>query len=284
MMDPMRRWQVGEVTIVRIESAELTLPSDRPLPAWAVPHLVPSVDATAIAFSAFGLVDGDRRIVVDPWLADDTPRSTPDAAARVAGLLADLATAGLPADEVDLVVNTHLDGVGWNTRPGPGGSGGADGSPVWTPTFPNARYLYPRAELAAVERGEPILGGTELAPLLDAGVVDPVDLVKVDDEPLALSPHATLHGAPGHSFGHVAVQVDSGGELATIAGHLFLDLFSVDDPSAIAGDGPEAPATRRVILDRLARRSGLLLSSFFGGDGAGRVAGDPTHGYRLTPL
>jgi glyoxylase-like metal-dependent hydrolase (beta-lactamase superfamily II) len=273
----MRRWQVGEVTIVRIDSVELTLPSDRPLPAWAVPHLAPSTDTTALAFSAFGIVDGDRRIVVDPWLADDSPRSAPDAAARVEGLLDELAGAGLPADEVDLVVNTHLDGIGWNTRPAPGGGGAGD----WVPAFPNARYLWPEAELAAVERGEEIPGGPELAPLLDAGVVDPVDVA--EGEPLAVGPHIALHAAPGHNFGHVAVHVDDGDAAAVIPGHLFLDLFSVDDPSLRPGDGPEAPATRRRILDDLAARSGLLLSPFFGLSGAGRVTGRPATGYELAP-
>lgn len=270
----MRRWQVGEVTIVRIESAELTLPSDRPLPDWAVPHLVPARDTTAIAFSAFGVVDGDRRIVVDPWLADDAPRAAPDAADRVDGLLDELARAGLPAGDVDVVVNTHLDGIGWNTRPG------LDG---WVPTFPNARYLYPQAELAAVERGVDVLGGAELAPLLDAGVVDPIDLA--DGEPLAVSDHVALHAAPGHNFGHVAVHVDDGDATAVIPGHLFLDLFSVDDPSPLPGDGPEAPATRRRILEHLASaRPGLLLSPFFGLDGTGRVARTAAGGYQLTPV
>jgi hypothetical protein len=82
----------------------------------------------------------------------------------------------------------------------------------------------------------------------------------------------------------VAVHVDGGdgpGELAVIPGHLFLDLFTVDDPSWREGDGPEAPATRGEILDLLARRRGLLLSPFFGGTGAGHVEGDATTGYRL---
>jgi glyoxylase-like metal-dependent hydrolase (beta-lactamase superfamily II) len=272
----MRTWKVGDVTVVRIESAELELPSDREVPAWAVPHLAPAPDTTAIAFSAFGLVDGDIRIVVDPWLADDSPRGRPDATDRVDGLLDQLGAAGLPAGEVDVVVNTHLDGIGWNTRPAADGDG-------WTPTFPSARYIWPRAELDAVERGEDLLGGPELAPLLDAGVVVPTGLVDGDD-PLPLSPHVALHAAPGHNFGHVAVHVDSGGETAVIPGHLFLDLFSVDDPDAPTGDGPEAPATRRRILDHLAATGGLLLSPFFGGDGTGRVAGTRATGYRLTPL
>jgi glyoxylase-like metal-dependent hydrolase (beta-lactamase superfamily II) len=259
---------------VRVESVELTLPSERTLPAWGVPHLVPAADVTRIAFSAHGIVDGDRRIVVDPWLADDSPRAAADAPARVDAVLTALDEAGLPAGEVDVVVDTHIDGVGWNTRP--------DGSGGWVPTFPRARYLIPRAELDALDREERILAGADYSPLRSAGLVDPVDLAGVDDT-LAISPHVTLHGAPGHNFGHVSVHVESGGEVAVIPGHLFLDLFAVDDPSAVPGDGPEAPATRRHILDGLAARKGLLLSSFFGGEGAGRVTGDAASGYRLMP-
>jgi hypothetical protein len=273
----MHRWQVGAVEIVRIDSVELILPSDRPVPAWAVPHLAPSAEATYLAFSGFGIVDGDRRIVVDPWLADDSPRRGPDAAARVDRLLEELAAAGLPTAEVDIVVDTHIDGVGWNTRPSEG-DGHADG---WEPTFPRARYLYPRAELAAVDRGVEIMGGAELAPLFAAGLVDPVDAAP---GPVELSPHVSLHAAPGHNFGHMAVHIDGGdgpGELAVIPGHLFLDLFTVDDPSFREGDGPEAPAARGRILDLLARRRGLLLSPFFGGAGGGRVEGDATSGYCL---
>jgi hypothetical protein len=272
----VRRWHVGDVTIVRIESVELTLPSERPVPEWAVPHLAPSTDAYHLAFSGFGIVDGDRRIVVDPWLADDNPRSAPDAGERVDGLLSRLAAAGLPAGEVDVVVNTHIDGTGWNTRPAsrPDGDG-------WVATFPNARYLIPEAEIAAIERGDPIFGADGLAPLFDACVVDPVD---ASAEPVPVSRHVTLDPAPGHNFGHVAVRVDAAEDgVAVIPGHLFLDLFSVEDPSSREGDGPEAPDTRRRLLDLLAARSGLLLSPFFGGEGAGRVEGDATTGYRLGP-
>lgn len=269
----MRQWQLGDVTIVRVESTEFTVPSGREVPAWAVPHLAPSTDAYHVAFSAFGIVDGDRRVVVDPWLADDTPRAAPDAGVRVDGLLRQLVAAGVPATDVDVVVNTHIDGAGWNTRPGPDGDG-------WVPTFPAARYVFPRAEVAAVERGEQIRGATDLAPLFDAGVVDLVDAAP---EPVDVSPHVSLHAAPGHNFGHLAVHVDAGGEggLAIVPGHLFLDLFSVADPSRHGADGPEAPDTRRHLLDLLADRAGLLLSPFFGGEGAGRVQGNAVDGYRL---
>lgn len=270
----VHRWRVGDVTIVRVDSTAFPLPVDRPVPAWAVPHLAPSTEAYHLAFSGFGIVDGDTRVVVDPWLADDNPRDAPDAADRVAGLLGALGDAGVPADEVDVVVDTHIDGIGWNTRPA--GSGG------WAPTFPNARYLVPGAELDAVERGEPLLGGAGFAPLLEAGLVDRVD-TSPGTGPVAVSPHVSLHPAPGHDFGHVAVHVEDGGELAIVPGHLFLDVMQVDDPSARPGDGPEAPDTRRRVLSLLAERRGLLLSPFFGGEGAGRVEGDAASGFRLAP-
>ena len=50
-----------------------------------------------------------------------------------------LASAGISVDEIDFVMCTHLhvDHVGWNTRL----EGGR-----WGPTFPNARYVFGKAE------------------------------------------------------------------------------------------------------------------------------------------
>jgi glyoxylase-like metal-dependent hydrolase (beta-lactamase superfamily II) len=54
--------------------------------------------------------------------------------------LANLAAVGVRPEEVDFVFNTHLhvDHVGWNTML-------RDGR--WKPTFPNARYVFPRTVL-----------------------------------------------------------------------------------------------------------------------------------------
>jgi glyoxylase-like metal-dependent hydrolase (beta-lactamase superfamily II) len=91
------------------------------------------------------------------------PRTSPSPNAR----------AGVQPEDVDLVINTHLhtDHIGWNTRL-------ADGA--WLPTFPNATYLMPRAD---VEYWNPannpnIAGGVNenafedsIAPVLAAGQV-----------------------------------------------------------------------------------------------------------------
>jgi glyoxylase-like metal-dependent hydrolase (beta-lactamase superfamily II) len=266
----MHRWQVGDVEIVRIEDLDFAVPSDRPVPDWCLPDLAPSTDEVGIAFSALALAADGQRIVVDPWMANDGPRAEPDARGHADRLLGELAAAGFPADEVDLVVNTHLDGLGWNTRPTTGG---------WEPSFPNARYLYPAAELAALAAGEAIEGDAahaELARLVD---IDPVV------PPRQLTPSVSLEDAPGHNWGHVAVRVESAGALAIYPGHLVLTPFDIDDPDRPDPDDPQheiAVVTRRRLLDELAERQGLLLTTLLGGSGAGTVQRDG-EGFRLVP-
>jgi glyoxylase-like metal-dependent hydrolase (beta-lactamase superfamily II) len=263
----VHRWLVGGVEIVRIEDDDFALPSDVPVPDWAVPHLAPDTSAFYLAFTAYGIADGDRRIVVDPWLANDAVHDLPDAADRAGRLLGALGDAGFPPDEVDTVVNTHIDGTGWNARPADGG---------WRPSFPNARYLFHRAELDAFARHEPLFGDADLSALFDAGLVDAVD------PPLALTDAVSLVPAPGHNFGHVSVRVESEGELALIPGHLFLTILSVADPAPAGGEPQEAETSRQDVLAELADRQGLLLSPLFGGSGGG-VVSRAADGYVVTP-
>jgi glyoxylase-like metal-dependent hydrolase (beta-lactamase superfamily II) len=255
----MHQWFVGDVRVVRIEDLDFALASERPVPAWCVPHFAPSTSEVAVAFSALAVESDHQRIVVDPWLANDFPRDEPDASAHAARLLEELERAGFPADDVDLVVNTHLDGVGWNSVPYDGG---------WVPAFANARYLYPADEMAAVDRGEDIYGREALADLRTH------DDVETFDPPLQLTSAVSLVDAPGHNFGHVAVRIESGGDLAIYPGHLVLSPHHVDDVT-FGDDAPEvkavATATRLALFDELAARHGLLLTTLVGGAGAGRV-------------
>jgi len=254
----MHRWQIGDAEIVRIESSSFALPAEWPVPPWMIPDLAPNDHEVGIAFSALAIAVDGRRIVVDPWLADDAPRTRPDAGDVLDHLLAELASAGFPAAEVDTVINTHVDGTGWNSRP--------DGD-RWVPTFDRARYLFPAAELAAIDGGEPIYGGDDHQWLERAGVVDRI----AGDHQVC--PSVSVVDAPGHNFGHWAVRIESGGELAIIPGHLVLSPFQIDDLARDL-DGPSfavARVTRRALLDELADRRGLLVTTLLGGSGGGRV-------------
>jgi glyoxylase-like metal-dependent hydrolase (beta-lactamase superfamily II) len=263
----MQCWKVGDVEVVRIDASNFVLPTELAMPAWAVPAFTPSPDQMPAAFSALAIRSGDRHIVVDPWIVDDSPRGRPDAGAVIDALLEELADAGFEAGDVDTVVNTHVDGIGWNTRP-------LDGE--WVPTFPRARYVFPAAEIAAIDGGAPVNGAESLGPLRDAGVVDTVE------PPLRITPEVTLEDAPGHNAGHFAVRIESGDALAIYPGHLVLSLLQIDTPDRDLGDTDfaVATATRSAILEELARRRGLLLTTLVGGPGAGAVVHHEP-GYRL---
>lgn len=255
--DRVHRWQVGAVAVVRVADDDFAIPSTTAVPSWAIPSLAPAADEVGVAFSVFAIRDGDRRIVVDPWLANDFTRAGPDAGAHVDGLLERLAAAGFPAEDVDVVVNTHWDGDGWNTRPVDGG---------WAPTFATARYLYPQAELDELAAGHHQSGPDGMAVLQGAGVLD---ACRAGDE---LSPHVRLVDALGHRAGHLAVRIESDGAVAVLPGHLFLNPLQVADPTVAADEDAEvATRSRRALLADLAGCEGLLLTTLMGGPGGGRV-------------
>jgi glyoxylase-like metal-dependent hydrolase (beta-lactamase superfamily II) len=264
----MHRWTIGTTEIVRIEDTNFSLPSDEPVPDWCVPDLAPSTSEVGIAFSVLAITSDEQRIVVDPWMANDFPRDEPDAPAHATRLLDELGAAGFPADEVDIVVNTHLDGIGWNTVPGDDG---------WAPAFPNARYLYPADELASIDAGEEVYGHEALRELRAIRQVEGVH------PPLTLTSTVSLQDAPGHNAGHLAVRIEDAGDLAIYPGHLVLNPFEIVDPTRETEANPRrltAIASRRAVLDELASSDGLLLTTLLGGSGAGRVERQGA-GYRL---
>lgn len=113
---------------------------------------------------------GRQVILVDTACGNDKVRSHP-AFQRFHRLhqpyVERLAECGVRPEDVTLVVNTHLhvDHVGWNTRL-------VDGH--WVPTFPNARYLMGRAELAHWRSPE---GGLRVHPMGAEVLADSVDPV-----------------------------------------------------------------------------------------------------------
>jgi glyoxylase-like metal-dependent hydrolase (beta-lactamase superfamily II) len=131
--------------------------------------------------------------------------------ARQGTLLTELQTIGVSPDEVDVVINTHLhaDHSGWNTRL-------VDGELV--PTFANAEYMVMRDEwqaaIAPNERTRATYLEENLLPVEEKGRLRLVDgETKVTDE-------ITIVPAPGHSAGHAAVVLSSGGETGIYIGDL----------------------------------------------------------------
>jgi glyoxylase-like metal-dependent hydrolase (beta-lactamase superfamily II) len=256
------RWEWGAVQVTRVDDPgfELVLPQDAANAAvlashpWLSPHYVTPGQALRVGSSATVVRTPSGVVIVDPWLAYDDP-------ARLAPRLAALRAAGVDPDDVDLVVNSHVDGVGANVR--------ADGSP----TFANARYLLPAAELAALRDGRHHDDrGLPFVDLEDKGILEGV---RGDEH---LLPGLHLEDTPGHAEGHVVLWITSGGHGAVVAGHLFLHPAQVADPTVGHGDpDPVAlDASRRRLLRRCAAERTLLIGPLFAPPGGGRVGHDGT--------
>lgn len=159
-----------------------------------------------------------------------------------------LAAAGIAPADVEAVVLTHLheDHAGW--------ASGIDGEPF----FPAARYIVQRAEVAALDRADPVWDWT-VAPLRASGRLHEVDGVHRP------APGITLLPTPGHTPGHQSVLVDQGAGArdVVVTGDVLVHAVQLGDPAVPYSherDRRTARASREDLL-ALARRRGALLAT-----------------------
>lgn len=265
--------QVGDITLTRVEYFDIALgPEVVNLAAdevAALPGATP-VWATAdgqlnIGQAMWVVESGGATIVVDPCGAsDDFLRSGPDAIVHQDAMLAALGAAGFPAADVDLLVLTHLDGIGLAAV--------VDSAGSWSPAFPGARIVMTERELAflASPEAEGTPGLAAFEQLISAGAVDGVG----DDHEVA--PGVRLQHTGGHSDGHAVVRVSSGGERAVLLGHLAVSPLNLTAPIQPAShrDAVTAGAVIDQLLADAAADGTVLIGPLWPRPGAGRVDAD----------
>jgi glyoxylase-like metal-dependent hydrolase (beta-lactamase superfamily II) len=172
---------------------------------------------------------------------------------------------GLKFEDIDYVFCTHLhvDHVGWNTRL-------RDGRLV--PSFPNAKYIFSRREYEhwkqATEPGFAAVHEDCVEPIVQAGQAVLVDDAYVLSDELALVP------TPGHSPGHVCVDLKSRGERALFTGdmmHHCAQVIAPDWSSCFCFDVKESAATRRKFFREHVDTDTLVIPTHFPGATAGRI-------------
>lgn len=274
------KWRIGDVTITKIVELETiggsrfllpdaTPEAIRPI-SWLIPHFADENGRLKMSIHALLVEAPGRRIIVDTCLGNDKrDRLIPIWNERSGPFLADLVAAGFAPDTIDTVLCTHLhvDHVGWNTRL-------VDGQ--WVPTFPNARYLFGRAEYehwrtqTELPDYHPIMADS-VQPVFDRGLVD---LVELDHQ---ICSEVRLVPSTGHSPGHASVLISSKGQRAMITGdftHHPCQLARPEWCSTADYDAKAAEATRRRILAELAGEPVLMIGTHFAGPTAGRVVRD----------
>ena len=278
----MLSWTVGAVKITRVVELEMPVAysAEQPFLAeatpealrrmpWLYPDFVDEEDRMRLSIHALLVEAPGLRLVVDtcvgndkirPGLIGKKPLST--------NFLGYMTEVGWSRETVDTVVCTHLhvDHVGWNTML-------EDGK--WVPTFPNARYLIGKTELAHW-RGEPDSQNQEILadsvqPILDAGLAELVDMDH------RISPEIRLSPTPGHTPGHVSVIIESEGQRAVITGDMTHHPCQMGHPdwSPPFDSDPKAAATmRRAMFAEWADQPILVIGTHYAGRTAGHVVTD----------
>lgn len=284
----MNRWQtrIGHVQVMRVE--EMLTPGFDPAflfpdydaevlkehPQLAQPDFFDQASGKLMSsMHSWMLRVGRHVILIDTACGNDKARSHP-AFQRFHMLrkpyLERLADYGVQPDDVTLVINTHLhvDHVGWNTRLHEG---------RWIPTFPKARYLMGRAELAHWRDPE---GGLKVHPMGAEVLVDSVDpvidagLVDLIDVNAEILPGISLRAMSGHTAGQLAVHVESEGESALFTGDTFhqpMQVYRPDWSTRFCEKPLQANATRRALFEQAAETSAILFPAHVGKPHAGRI-------------
>jgi len=175
--------------------------------------------------------------------------------------LHNLMAAGARPEDIDYVFCTHLhsDHCGWNTRL-------VDGR--WVPTFPNATYVFARAEYQAMEEENHPIFLDNVVPIMEAKQAVLVDLdYALDDE-------TWLESTPGHSAGHVAIHLQSGQHHAVMCGDLIHTPLQLAEPGwtpTFEYDMALSSSTRKSFLNKYCGSETLILTSHFPSPSVGHI-------------
>lgn len=229
------------------------------------------IDWIVLPIQAFLLRTPRNLILIDACVGNDKTLPTrPQWHQQRSGrFMAALSGAGAAVEDVTHVMCTHLhvDHVGWTTTL-------KDGR--WVPTFPNARVMATQADLdhaRAMAEAHPDhnpghIWRESIEPLLDD---NRFDIVTPDHE---LDPAIRLRPTPGHTPGHVAVEiaapsghapapVQNGGAITGDLMHTPLQCALPDQSASVDWDPQMSAKTRQAFMEDMAEQQRLVMATHF---------------------
>ena len=231
---------------------------------WLEPHFLLPKDRVVEGFlnaslHTFVVRTPHHNILIDTCMGNHKERTiSEDWSMMDTDYLAKIAALGLAPEDIDFVMCTHLhvDHVGWNTQL-------VDGR--WVPTFPNARYVFQKTEYDHWQQNRDhhgVDGAFEdsVLPVVEAGRAD---LVAGD---FAIDDSIWLEPSPGHTPGHVCINVRNGGASGLFTGDSFHHPIQVAYPEWSTGfcsDLELSAVARRNIIERLVDTDTYMLAAHF---------------------
>ncbi len=210
---------------------------------------------------------GGKTILVDTGMGNKTSEALKKTVypGDYGYLLQSMKLAGVEPGDIDVVINSHLhaDHCGWNTiRKG-------DGLAL---TFERAAYHIHRDEVEDARHPNERTRATYFAENLEP--VAAANRLEVVEGEVHVSPEVTIIPTPGHTSGHVAVVVSSGGESAIFLGDMIQHEVQMTRLPWIAAFDlmpMVSMESKRMIVDRARRDSSLIVSGHVLFPGAGRI-------------
>jgi len=235
------------------------------------PHYADDNGNLKAVVQAFLVKTPERAIVVDTCVGDGRNVLFPEWSNLQSGFLELLAASGVKREDVDTVLCTHMhfDHIGWNTM---------KVGDKWVPTFPRAEYIFSktehdhwrnRPEIKLDFWRQVIPGFQGEHDLLNySRSVEPIlGAARFVDMDAQISQGVRLIPTPGHTPGHVSVEVRSGQQRAIITGdmiHHLLQTKHLDMSAGEAGDElVQATETRKKAFADWADNKTLILGSHF---------------------
>lgn len=292
-------WQIGKANITAIveqplDEIEELIPAakheETSKISWLKPHFADE-DGVLLGIIQMFVVDiNGKTLVIDTCIGDNKDIPLKEAwHKKQFGLLEKFTKAGFNPNQVDFVLCTHmhLDHVGLNTMKVIG---------QWMPTFPNARYLFAKNELEfwqdsakgsfqdpdtehhpgkkkgiLFQLSQRSVHKESVQPVIDAGLADMVD-----------TPYEPIHGVkliptPGHTPGHVSIEINSEGHKVFISGDSFHHPCQIARPDwwTVADiDRDASSETRHKILKELVGTQTFLLGTHFAEPSGGYIVED----------
>lgn len=272
----MRPVEIETFRIGGIECSVVVHHGGRGTPAWMFPDvparrrdqlMAPYLDAAGrfeFVYASMLLRTGDGRTTL---LDTGSP---PSSAGSVPPIGEVLASVGVHPTEIDTVVlsHGHLDHIGGLTTAG-------------QPSFPAASHVIHERELEYWTTGREAGGEAagRLRAIVDAGLLDTVDGER------EVSPGLRLLPTPGHTPGHLAVAIASGGAHALYVGDALAHEVNVAEPGwnhfsdMVAGP---AIRSRRRLVARAASDGAIIIGSHM--TTRGRAVTRPDGGVRYLPV
>lgn len=222
---------------------------------------------------------GGKTVLVDTGMGAGAARQ-PNA--TFGFLMQNLATAGIGAKDVDIVVISHFHGDHVNGLLAPDGG----------PAFPNAEVTVPENEwkfwMDDSEMARAPKGRMEDLFKNNRRIFDPIKArVKTHAWDKEVVPGMTAVGTPGHSIGHTSYLVSSGSQsvflIQDVSNHPALSLHNPHWHAWFDQDPVQAEKTRRKTLDMLVAEKLAVQAFHFPFPGRARIE---KHGeaYRAIPL